>query len=77
MFANIYTFLDSKMETPTNYGWFHLLFVGIVIAVTVFLCIRLRDADDKTLRRVALVGWLVDRVVLLRNILVLLYGLLV
>jgi len=59
MFANIYTFLDSKMETPTNYGWFHLLFVGIVIAVTVFLCIRLRDADDKTLRRVALVGWLI------------------
>lgn len=36
------------METPTLYGWFHLLWVGIVIASTVVLCrIQKKTGSEK------------------------------
>lgn len=46
------------METPTNFGWFHLMFIGIAILLTVLLCIKFKDCDDKTFRRIALIGWI-------------------
>ena len=51
--------LEGSMKTPTNYGWFHLMFVGIVIVATVLLCRFFKDCDDKTFRKIVLIGWLV------------------
>ena len=57
-FEKILYFLDATMETPTNFGWFHLMFIAIVILTTVFLCIKFKDCDDKAFRRIALIGWI-------------------
>lgn len=52
-------FLEGEMTTPVSYGWFHFLFVAIIIALTVFLCIKYKDADDKTVNTISLIAWLI------------------
>ena len=56
---NLLEFLDTKMETPTPYGWFHLMFIGIIIAVALTLCIFFRNCTDKTFRRIVFIFWIV------------------
>ena len=58
-FEKIVNFLNGKMTTPTNYGWFHLLFVGIVIAAAVLLCIFFKNCNDRVFRRIVLISWAV------------------
>lgn len=33
---NTLSFLQSEMQTPTNYGWFHLMFIAFVIIGSFF-----------------------------------------
>jgi hypothetical protein len=40
-------FLNGKMETPTMYGWFHLMMIGIILAVTITICIVFRNSTEK------------------------------
>ena len=47
------------MQIPTSFGWFHLMFVGITVLLTVFLCLKFRDCDDKIFRRIVLITWIV------------------
>ena len=56
--GKIITFFDSKMQEPTSYGWFHLMFVAIAIAATVLMCIFLKDAKDITFRIIIGTCWL-------------------
>ena len=58
-FEKIISALQGEMETPTNYSWFHLMFMAIIIASTVLLCKFFKDADDKTFRRIVLIGWII------------------
>ena len=51
--------LKGTMPTPTNYGWFHLMFVALAITAIVLLCIFARDIKDKTFRRIVLGCWIV------------------
>lgn len=53
--APIITFLDSSMETPTLYGWFHLLFWGLTIVTTVLLCRYVKPDNEKQVRTMLLV----------------------
>ncbi|MBE6663124.1 MAG: hypothetical protein E7602_01310 [Ruminococcaceae bacterium] len=50
--------LELKMKTPTNYSWFHLMFIVIVIGVTVFLCLKFKNCSDKAFRRIVLISWI-------------------
>lgn len=52
-------FLEGEMERPGNYGWFHLMFVGIIIAATIFVCLKFKNCDTKTLNRLLLIAWIV------------------
>ena len=54
-----FDFLKIKMDTPTNFGWFHLLCMAIIIAVTVLFIIKFKDCSDKTFKRIALISWVV------------------
>ena len=54
-----FDFLQIQMDKPANYGWFHLLFMAIIIAVTVLFIIKFKDCSDKTFRRIALISWIV------------------
>lgn len=54
----LYNFFDLKMPVPTSYGWFHFLFIAIVIAVTVLLCTYFKNSSDKVFRRIMLISWI-------------------
>lgn len=51
--------LDSRMTTPTNYGWFHLLFLGLVIAGTILLCIFGKNCSNKTFNKIMFIAWII------------------
>ena len=52
--GGILDFLDTKMETPGMYGWFHLLFFALSVAVAVVLCIRCKNPDEGFIRKLLL-----------------------
>ncbi len=58
LFYRILNIFEATMETPTNFGWFHLMFIAIVILSTVFLCVKFRNCNDKVFRQIALIGWI-------------------
>lgn len=41
--TNVLKFLDTPMTEPPSYGWFHILFCVLSVAVGVLLCLFLRD----------------------------------
>lgn len=51
--------LDGKMVEPAPYGWFHLMFVALVIIATTLLCVFGRDAKDKTVKWIMFTVWIV------------------
>lgn len=51
--------LEGEMTRPGNYGWFHLVSVFVIITLTVFLCLKFRDADEKVVRRILFIAWIV------------------
>ena len=59
-FYNFLSWLSGTFdEEPGNYGWFHLMFVAIVVVLTFLVCHFFKDAKDKTYRRIVLITWLV------------------
>ena len=58
-FEKILHALQFRMEEPLSYGWFHLTWVAIFIALTVFMCVRFKNASDKVIRRVTMIVWIV------------------
>ena len=52
-------FLSGEMTRPGNYGWFHLMFVGLVLLGSVLLCRRYGDASMRQERRILLAFWAV------------------
>lgn len=58
-FETILKVIEHEMATPTNYGWFHLMFIGIVIITTILLCIFFKDKEDKVIKRICLISWLI------------------
>ena len=56
--VSVLEFLNLKMETPTQFGWFHLLSIALTVIVTVLLCKfykPLHDDDGKIARRVIVI----------------------
>jgi hypothetical protein len=51
----ILEFLDGQMQTPTLYGWFHLLALAIVVTGATIAAIKLKNISEKKLRVVLIV----------------------
>ena len=51
-FNNLLRILDSKMEVPTLFGWFHLLWLSLAILAGVALCVTHKKGDDERVKRV-------------------------
>ena len=51
--------LEAEMVEPKSFGWYHLMWVVLICAFTVFMCIKLRDCSDKTARRLSLIIFIV------------------
>ena len=52
---SILNLFNAKMETPTPYGWFHLLFWAITVAVALLLCVFHKRNDPDRVRRIVLI----------------------
>lgn len=53
---NILRILDADMEEPTSYGWFHLVFIALVVGATVLLCVMSKkDKNENAARRLVLI----------------------
>lgn len=50
--------LQGEMEEPHSYGWFHLLFIFAIIALTVFLCVKYKDSNTKVVNTICLIAWI-------------------
>ncbi len=59
LFEKIIYFLDGQMEAPTNYGWFHILFLCLVIIGTILLCKFFKNCDDTTFKQILLISWII------------------
>ena len=47
--------LDSRMETPGMYGWFHLTFFILSVASGILLCLLCKDSSEKMVRRLLVI----------------------
>ena len=57
IFENFIYSMQGIMETPGNYGVFHLVSVAVAIALTVILCVFFKNASNKTFRIIAGIAW--------------------
>ena len=51
--------ISKRGNVPQMYGWFHLLFLGMSIALIALLCVFARNKNEKFVKRFALVVWIV------------------
>lgn len=58
-FEQIIYSLQKTMECPTNYGWFHIMFMIIVAVGIFFMCKYFKDCTEKTTNLIILIFWLV------------------
>lgn len=54
----IFNLLKYKIEKPTMYGWFHILFLVITITVVVLFSLKLKKPSDKLLNIIFLIAGL-------------------
>ena len=64
LFADILRVLDTSMETPALYGWFHLMWLAITLLAGVGLCIWHRHGGDERRVRNVVFGVAVTVIVL-------------
>lgn len=57
--SGVLRILDSSMPTPQMYGVFHLAFFVFFVALGVFLCVKYKNPEEKTVRRFLLISSLV------------------
>lgn len=58
-FRPILQIFNTKMTTPTAYGWFHILWLVIVGTLMVLAAVYGKNAGEKTVRRIVLITALV------------------
>ncbi len=54
-FEKILSALDGQMAKPTPYGWFHLLFLGLMICATVLVILICKKISSKKFRLITLI----------------------
>lgn len=55
--VGLYKLFSLSMTEPTNFGWFHILAILIVISATVLICKFFKDCPDKTVRLISAIVW--------------------
>lgn len=48
--------LDTKMSEPTLFGWFHIMWLAIMILGTVIVCLKCKNFSDKQFRLFLLIS---------------------
>lgn len=58
-FEKIIAFMKTEMDDPTLFGWFHLMWIAIIIVGIVVVCLKCRNLSDKQFRIFLLVTGLI------------------
>ncbi len=58
-FEKIISFLDGRMETPSMYGWLHILSIFVVVIATFFIVKYFRKSDERVIRKITLICWII------------------
>lgn len=58
--GRVINILDAQMTTPTMYGWFHLLFIVLIVICSIILCKRYKKPSQKTVQKILLIFSLVS-----------------
>ena len=58
-FEKIVYFLSARMEKPEIFGTWHLVSLTLAVLLAAFMVWKFKDCNDKTLRRVLLVFWVI------------------
>lgn len=58
-FEKIIHSLQKTMECPTNYGWFHIMFLIIIIVGTFIICKFFKNCSEKTVNILLFIFWAV------------------
>ena len=54
-FEKMLIILDSSMKEPTMYGWFHIMFLILMISTIIFLAIKYKHPSEKQTKNVLLI----------------------
>ena len=54
-FKTIIELFDKKMPEPQMFGWFHLMWIALMIIAGVLLCRTHKEGDDKRIRRIVFI----------------------
>ena len=46
--------LQLEVQEPTLYGWFHLMWFGILIVLGIILVKKYRNVEEKTYRKIGI-----------------------
>jgi|LGVF01.2.fsa_nt_gb hypothetical protein len=55
LFNDIALFLQSTMDTPAAYGWFHLLSIVLIASLAIFMAVKFKNADDKANKKILII----------------------
>lgn len=58
VFEQLIYMLQKRVSVPSVYGLYHIVTFALIILMTAWLCIRFRDAEEKTVRRILLTAWI-------------------
>lgn len=59
MLTKFIDLLNYQVPTPSLYGWFHISFIILIIAVTVLLCVKFKNASCKTYKNIVFIAWII------------------
>lgn len=52
--GELFLILDSRAQVPKPYGWFHIAFWIISVFIGIWLCVKIKNPDEKTVRKILL-----------------------
>ena len=58
-FEKLIVFLKATGEKPAVFSLYHFMWIAIGIIATTLICIFFKDCKEKTVRRIALISWII------------------
>ena len=58
-FEKLIVLLKATSTEPTVFSLYHIVWIILCITATTLICVFFKDAKDKTVRRIALIAWII------------------
>ena len=58
-FEKVILFLKTEGEIPALYSFYHIFWIVLCIVATTLVCVFFKDSKEKTVRKIALICWII------------------